>query len=143
MYSEGLIFFLILALFVWLGVITWFLIKVNLNFKKVFPSGRNGNFKEQLIEVLTKIKELDEVKDQSLSDLSRSGLIRYNPYNDTGGDQSFSLSLLNRKGDGVVITSLHSRSSTRVFAKSVISGKSDKHEFSEEEVEAVKKALHE
>jgi hypothetical protein len=68
-------------------------------------------------------------------------LLRYNPYEDTGGDQSFSLALLDNDGNGVVVTSLHSRSGTRVFSKPVILGKASQFQFSKEEDEVIKKAL--
>jgi hypothetical protein len=52
-------------------------------------------------------------------DVSRIGFVRYNAMDDTGSDLSYALALLNRNGDGVVLTSLYSRSDTRTFGKSV------------------------
>ncbi|HZZ99044.1 MAG TPA: DUF4446 family protein, partial [Candidatus Saccharimonadia bacterium] len=51
--------------------------------------------------------------------LQNSALVRYNPFGDTGGNQSFALSLLDAEGNGFVVTSLHSREHTRVYAKEV------------------------
>ena len=64
--------------------------------------------------------------------------VRFNPYQGTGegGNQSFATALLSEDGDGVVISSLHSRDHTRVFSKPVKSRKSD-YELSAEEKEAV------
>ena len=42
---------------------------------------------------------------------------RYNAFEDTGGDQSFSVVFLNDAGDGAVITGLHSRTGVKVYAK--------------------------
>ena len=39
----------------------------------------------------------------------RVGLVRFNPFEDTGGNQSFALALLDGRGDGFVVSSLHSR----------------------------------
>ena len=142
MYSDGLVIFLILSLGIWLGVVTWFLVKNQLFLNKLFPSHRNGSFKERLLEVLELGSEVEKIKALAKVDLSKYGLVRYNPYGDTGGDQSFSLALLNRDGDGVVVTSLHSRANTRVFAKSVKGSKSEKHEFSEEEEQAIREAMY-
>jgi len=75
--------------------------------------------------------------------VQKLGIVRYNPYNDTGGDQSFAIALLDAKGSGVVISSLHNRSGTRVYSKSVAGGEEDTHPFSEEEREAIKRALEE
>lgn len=45
------------------------------------------------------------------------GVVRYNPFHDTGGDQSFAIALVDGHGNGVVLSSLHARGSTRVYAK--------------------------
>lgn len=68
------------------------------------------------------------------------GIVRYNPFGDTGGDQSFAVALLDRRGDGVVISSLHGRNATRFYAKPVKAGASPLT-ISEEEVQAVQQAL--
>lgn len=67
-------------------------------------------------------------------------LIRYNPFSDTGGEQSFVLSLLNPSGSGILITSLHSRDKTRLYAKEVKNGKAET-ELSAEEKQALDKSL--
>jgi hypothetical protein len=68
------------------------------------------------------------------------GLVRFNPFQDTGGDQSFALALLDRKGDGVVVSSLHGRTSTRFYAKPVKGGVSH-ISLSEEEIQAIQQAM--
>jgi hypothetical protein len=68
------------------------------------------------------------------------GLVRYNPFQDTGGDQSFALALLDKQGDGVVISSLHSRTMTRFYAKPIKAGIAVVS-LSEEEVKAVQQAF--
>jgi Protein of unknown function (DUF4446) len=67
-------------------------------------------------------------------------LVRFNPFQDTGGDQSFALALLDRRGDGVVMSSLHSRTSTRFYAKPVKGGTSQLS-LSDEEAQAVQQAM--
>ena len=54
--------------------------------------------------------------------LQKIGFIRYNPFKSTGGDQSFILSLLDDYNNGVVITSFHSRETTRIYAKKIKEG---------------------
>jgi len=71
---------------------------------------------------------------------SRVGLVRYNPFEDTGGNQSFALALLDEHGDGFVVSSLHTRNLTRVYAKGVSAGKSDVG-VSAEESEALRLAM--
>ena len=48
--------------------------------------------------------------------------MRYNPFEETGGNQSFALALLDAKGDGWVLSSLHARPGTRVYAKAIGGG---------------------
>ena len=57
--------------------------------------------------------------------ISRIGLIRFDAFDDTGGAQSFALALVDDDGDGIVITSLHSRPTTRVYVKAIRRGVAD------------------
>ncbi len=68
------------------------------------------------------------------------GLVRFTPFSDTGGDQSFVLSLLDEGGSGILITSLHGRGVTRLYAKKVNGGKTDQP-LSAEEKQALQEAL--
>jgi Protein of unknown function (DUF4446) len=68
------------------------------------------------------------------------GLIRFSPFRDTGGDQSFALALLDGQGDGVVITALHSRNDSRLYAKPVERGNSS-YSLTPEEREAMQCAM--
>ncbi len=67
-------------------------------------------------------------------------LVRYNPFQDTGGDQSFALALLDRHGDGVVLSSLHNRTGTRFYAKPVQAASSPLG-LSDEEAQAMQQAM--
>jgi hypothetical protein len=72
--------------------------------------------------------------------IQRVGLVRFNPFEDTGGNQSFALALTDSGGDGFVVSSLHSRTGTRLYAKPVVAGRSDAA-LSAEEAEALRQAL--
>ena len=69
----------------------------------------------------------------------RVGLVRYNPFEETGGNQSFALALLDADGNGWVLSSLHARSGTRIYAKTIASGKSEAA-LSTEEADAIRQA---
>lgn len=62
------------------------------------------------------LRELDAL---SRTDISRIGFVRYDAFDDTGSELSYALALLNREGDGVVLTSIYSRTDTRTFGKAV------------------------
>jgi uncharacterized protein DUF4446 len=90
------------------------------------------------VEALNRLhRELEELSQRSIQ---KVGVIRFNPFADTGGDQSFAIALLDADGNGVVLSSLHGRADTRVFAKQVQAGRS-KHALSDEEQDAIRKAL--
>jgi hypothetical protein len=72
--------------------------------------------------------------------LQHIGMVRFNPFEDTGGDQSFAIAVLDDRRDGVVLSSLHGRSYTRVFAKPVENGES-RHNLSDEEAQAIRIAV--
>ncbi|CAN5768700.1 hypothetical protein BH24CHL8_BH24CHL8_03470 [soil metagenome] len=67
------------------------------------------------------------------------GVVRYNPFDDTGSNQSFALALVDDEGNGVIISSLHSRQQTRVYLKDIVRGQSEAP-LSGEETEALRRA---
>jgi hypothetical protein len=82
-----------------------------------------------LEKVFAVARELDEVAARTAilegaqrRAFQRVGLVRYNPFEETGGNQSFALALLDANGDGWVLSSLHARSGTRVYAKAIKAG---------------------
>ena len=90
------------------------------------------------VEALNRLHhELEALSHQSIQ---KVGVVRFNPFADTGGDQSFAVALLDAAGNGVVLSSLHGRADTRIFAKQVQAGRS-KHALSDEEQDAIRKAL--
>lgn len=72
--------------------------------------------------------------------IQKVGLLRFNPFKDTGGNQSFILSLVDKNNTGVIISGLYSRSGLRWYAKKVLNGKGVEHELSEDEEKALKEA---
>ena len=69
------------------------------------------------------------------------GLTRYNPFEDLGGDQSFILCLLDQNNSGVIITSLHNRDLTRVYAKPIKNGEGENFSLSKDEKSAILKTI--
>ena len=90
---------------------------------------------------IAKLKEqYATIEQQGQFHIQKIGLLRFNPFKDTGGDQSFILALLDAKETGVVISGLYSRSGTRWYAKKVINGRGVEYELSEEEKKTIKEA---
>lgn len=89
------------------------------------------------VEALEQIAQgLEEATRYSIAHL---GLVRFNPFRDTGGDQSFALVLADSHGNGVVVSSLHARDTTRVYAKPLQSWTSS-HSLTTEEEQAIQEA---
>lgn len=81
------------------------------------------------------VKSLDERIKKKMVDATT---LRFNPFQGEGigGNQSFSAVFANEEGDGVVITSMHTRERTNVFAKPLKNWKSE-YELSTEEKQVV------
>jgi hypothetical protein len=153
MIISTLLFVIIIALAIsWLAVLSFLLYRY-INFFRYLTKGYSS---EDLKEVLEKRfehletaekeinlieGEIKEIKKDNLNHLQKYSLVRFNPFSDTGGNQSFALSFLDKKGSGVVISSLFTRDGTRIYSKPVKEGKDDGFPFSEEEAQAVKKAI--
>lgn len=151
MYSVWMVTLGALVVIAWLGVLTFFILRQKFFLKSLFPKSGERDIRKKFVEIIAGIKgfkldlgnlrkDLENIKVDSTTHIQKVELLRFNPYEDTGGDQSFTICLLNKKGSGVIVTSLHARSGTRIFAKPVIEGKG-KYELSKEEEQVLKKAL--
>jgi len=142
---------LVAILIGWNLVLTYFLYKQRSSLQKVSNGDKNVTLLELLSDVLDKEKKLS----QNLSETSKKveglifdsqfyiqkiGLVRFNPFNDTGGDQSFILALTDTEESGVVISGLHTRNGTRWYAKKIEHGQGVEHELSNDEMKAIKSA---
>ena len=97
----------------------------------------------QLGDRLAELERRLQQSDQRLgAAIRRVGIVRFNPFRESGGDQSFTVALLNDEGAGVVLTGLHNRSDTRVYAKPV-QQRASRYTLSEEEVQAIAAAFDE
>ena len=67
------------------------------------------------------------------------GLIRFNPFNDGGGNFSFALALLDAHNTGVIITSMYGREQNRVYTKKIVEGECE-NQLTDEEIQAIELA---
>ena len=119
---------------------------------KIFVKGKKvKDVEEVLSEQVKRMENIeDDIKDinkwneklQGICDISitKVGVVRFNPFKDTGGDQSFAIALLDSKNNGIVFSSLYGREGTRVYAKPINSADST-YNLSEEERVAISKAI--
>jgi hypothetical protein len=118
--------------------------------KEFFASGLKKDLEQILIDQNRGISQINKdltALEASLSNLytanvkniQKIGFVKFNPFDNSGGNISFALAMLDATDNGVVISSLHGREGTRMYAKSVINAKSETM-LTEEEAEAIKKA---
>ena len=141
----------VVVLFVWCIVLTALIAKGQQFFKTL----AKGVTKKDLLSILKQLvssleqasKKIEanehsiaEIQNENHTHLQKIGFVRFNPFSDTGGDQSFCLCLLDKDNNGIVVTSLHSRQSTRLYAKQVITDTFKREDFSEEELRSYQEA---
>lgn len=153
MYPFGLGELIATVALIWLGILSFLFWQQKGFLKQLFPHGEERDIRNKFSEVLDVLEEAqkrDRIVNKYLNQLAKEGLkhtqrlelLRYNPYGDTGGDQSFSIAILDGRGSGFVVTSLHTRTGTRVYAKPINEGKSELR-LSKEEEKVILKALDE
>lgn len=76
---------------------------------------------------------------QMQSCVQKVGLVRYDAFEDIGGQQSFAIALLDSNDDGIVISSIYSRNDCRTYAKYLKDGRAGQN-LSEEELQALQQA---
>lgn len=151
--SDTTIILLVIALVISLTSITALVLSIQTKVKlrRLFR-GASGHDLETVIRSMSDTllafekkqdfidKKLDSVDRKVTKHVRGVGLVRFNPFPDQGGTQSFALALLNEDRDGVVVSSLYARERTSVYAKPIIKSTST-FELSEEEKEALDKAV--
>ena len=141
----------ILALVILNGFLIFYFYKTNKKFDLLLEKGKIKNLKEVLFEQIDKTKNQEEIinkiidRIKNLENISEKtfqkiGVVRFNPFDNLGGNQSFVIALLDAQNNGFVISSLFTKDGNRVYAKSVKNSKSE-HLLSDEEKEAIERAI--
>ncbi len=116
-----------------------------------FFAGKNGTDLEAAIHAL--ILHIENLEDNQTAlenalvklqkdfafSVQRIGMVRFNPFEDGGGNLSFSIALLNGQGSGLVLTSMHGRDQNRIYTKRVVNG-SGEIQLTQEEQDAIARA---
>jgi hypothetical protein len=142
---------IIIAVIIYLAVLTYYLAKTVRHYRELVRISGKVNLGEILEVIIDRLKiesenqkklreELEEMKKESRLYVQKVGLHRYNPFRDIGGEHSFILALLDKKNDGIVLTSLHSRGNTRWYIKKVTDAKGLDFDLSKEEIKAIENA---
>ena len=150
--AEWLLFALVFLTELFFFIILFILWKRNSTLKKkleIFFGGKEAKDMESVLlqqkedmRVFDKeIQELFEISNRlyrlGLQSIHKVEVIRFNPFKEVGSNQSFCVALMNGKDSGVVLSSIHTREGTRVYAKPVALGTEAGHQFTDEEREAI------
>ncbi len=119
--------------------------------KKIMNGKTGRDLEEGIISIdkkLTVIEANEELLAEGIENVDKRlrssirsvEMSRFNPFEDQGGNHSFAISMVNEKGDGVVLSSLYSRERMSVFAKHIKKGESD-IDLTDEEQNVLTKGL--
>lgn len=136
---------LLLTIFIiWNCILSGFSLWLYFKFQKLFKGAAGENLKTTLEKNLLESNDLRKrllraenkieiLNKEKVSNLKKSAFLRFNPFNDTGGNQSFVWACLDEENNGIILSSLHNRDSTRMYAKEIKKGLPYENRLSEEE----------
>ena len=99
--------------------------------------GRIDDLHGAIDEIAAGLTRVDRRVDDSVS---KTGIVRYDAYQDTGGHQSASVALLDSARTGIVLSAIQGRDYARIYVKELDRGRASVA-LSPEELEAVERAM--
>lgn len=146
--TFGIILFLTLLL---AGIAFYKVILWEKKFKILFQGKTLNNLEDKLFLSLKKVEEaisndlllekrIKQIEMLLNKSITKKAILRYNPFNEVGSNQSFSLCLLDSELNGVIISALYSRGVSNFYSKEINKGIS-KYNLSDEEKEVLALAI--
>ena len=144
-------FFINIFLILLVIILTFIVVKNNKDYIKFMKKIGNGNNIDEMLK--TYIKDVKEIKrdnseikayytkldDDISSCIQKAGILRYNAFRDVGGDLSFTMALLDREDNGIVLNGIYGSESSNIYAKPIKKGQST-YQLSDEEKYAIELA---
>lgn len=138
------------ALIATVAILVLFVIRLELRIRKLLRGNTVDNVEEAMVNAFKDIEKLHNAKNEIEKEIGvingkikknirTIGTVRFNPFSDVGGKQSFASAFIDSEGDGVVLSSLFSRDKVSVFAKPIEKFESE-YDLSGEEKVALEKA---
>ncbi|MBD0382249.1 DUF4446 family protein [Paenibacillus sedimenti] len=142
---------LIVVLFILIIALWSKLSKLRKQYMQMMNGSQAENIEQLLVEIQQKLNHqkaesaansarVDEIREAMKTMKSKVGIHRYNAFAEGGSDLSFTIAILDEQQDGVVLTGIHSREQTYVYAKPVQKAQST-YTLSPEEKEAINQTL--
>ncbi len=133
-----------LVLFGWLAFLEYRHRRLESSFRALLGGREGENLESVLLDHVARVEHVEQVmtwlREQQPYQLQHVGVVRFNPFGDKGGDQSFAIAVLDDHTDGFVLSCLHSRVDIKVYAKPVTGGQST-YTLTPEEKDAIARAM--
>jgi hypothetical protein len=137
---------------IWLGVLSLIILYSATVIWRLFSIKKRGlkqaifdslDGQEKLKKEILSVKEiLQKHHLESEKHFHKTALVRFNPFERIGGEQSYCLALLNNQDSGIVLTFLYTKEGVRTYVKEIVQGKGRGVDLSKEEKEALSAANH-
>lgn len=132
------------------GLLTAEIFRLNQRLRKIFIGKNAEDLEDSVVEIIKHIRDLElhggkvdtqlgNIEARLKKSIQKCQTVRFNPFPDQGGNQSFSTCFMDEQGDGVVISSLYARDKVGIYAKPLNKFQSE-FELSQEEKEAITKS---
>ncbi len=147
--TQDTIFFIVISILVLVFVVQNIILRGKL--KSIFRGGANANLEKTLEEQIKKTAALEqETKRQQKNidslgatlekAIQKIGITRFNSFDESSANQSFSIAALDAKNNGFVLTNLQMREGGRTYAKPIEKGV-PQYKLSQEEEATLKQAM--
>ena len=142
---------LVIALGGWVGFLEYRHRQLVNSFRMLMTGQGGADLEVTLNDFVSRMNNVEQIVhavDQRMSNVEiqqpyftqHVGIVRFNPFSDKGGDQSFAIAILDDHADGIVLSSMQSRTDNRVYGKPVVGGQST-YTLGNEERDAIARAM--
>ena len=150
-FNNNIVVIVCIILLIWNTILSIVLYRMMRHYNRL-TGGASGMTLKSVLDTVLKTESLHTksinaaeheiriIQDQAKFHIQRVGLLRFNPFADTGGSQSFTLALMDSADNGIVMTTLYARTGNRWYIKQVKAGRGVGLDLSKEEISAIGKA---
>lgn len=149
--SLSLIILLTIIFLAWNLFLHWQIRQIRKKIGYLFNGNNASDLEGVIYEQIKRLRQVEKdfkelhkfcqyLEKMALNSTQKIGVIRFNPFKDTGGDQSFSIALLNAHNNGFVLSNLFTREGSRIYTKPIENEKSI-YPLTEEEKKAISLAI--
>lgn len=156
--ATEIIGYLVIVLMILQVIFIGIVINLQMKYKRmqekyqIFMRGKDGRSLERgFLEQFKTVEKLERIAKQNTRDIDmickkmrshyqKVGIVRYDAFQEMGGDLSFVLTMLDENNSGWILNAIHSREGCYTYIKEIIKGECDM-ELGREERESLKKAM--